>query len=133
MNTPTHSKTGPETSCPSRGSADSSHDDTALTIACTLGAGDLRQRVAAIRDLAQRSLRKSERAGLTLHLTFDREALAEVKDMVAKESECCSFLAFDVKYDRSTVHLAITAPESAAEAADQLFAHFAPELAEQAS
>lgn len=37
--------------------------DKALAIPCTLGAGDLRQRTARIRDLATRHLRTSARRG----------------------------------------------------------------------
>lgn len=132
MNKASHTEPVTEPCCPSCGPSTSS-DDTALAIACTLGAGDLKQRAADIRDLAYRSLRQSERQGLTLYLVYDREALAAVEDVVAKESECCGFLDFDLRHDTSGVHLAITAPASAAEAADVLFAHFAPELAGQAS
>lgn len=115
--------------CPSCGQAISDHDDAALAIACTLGADDLQDRVAAIRALAARSLLRGERDGLTLRLTYASDALAEVESLVARESECCAFLGFDLTRDAEGVHVAITAPAGAAEAADALFAHFAPELA----
>lgn len=131
MNLTTTSTTADDACCPSCGAA--STRDAALAIACTLGAGDFKERVAEIRGLARRSLRRSERDALTLRLTYDRDALAVVEDIVAKESDCCAFLDFDLRHDAAGVQLAITAPASAADAADQLFAHFAPELARVAA
>lgn len=107
--------------------------DTALTIACTLGAGDFKERVAGIRDLAHRSLRNSRREPLRLHLTYTADAFSEVQDLMAKESDCCSFLDFDLQHDAETTKLTITAPVEALTAADELFAHFAPELAREAA
>ncbi len=107
----------------------STANDTALAIACTLGAGDFKERVAGIRTLAARSLMSSHRKPLQLDLVYDREALPEVQALVAKESDCCSFLDFDLGHDDGGVRLTITAPIEALPAADELFAHFAPELA----
>lgn len=105
--------------------------ETARAIACTLGAGDFKERVAGIRDLARRSLCTSRREPVRLHLTYVAEALTEVQDLVAKESDCCSFLDFDLQHDAETTRLTITAPIEALPAADELFAHFAPELARE--
>lgn len=109
------------------------HNDTALAIACTIGAGDFKDRVADIRGLATRYLRSSHRKPLQLELVYDRDALAEIRDLVAKESECCSFLAFDLRHDDQAVRLTITAPVEALPAADELFARLAPELAREAA
>lgn len=98
-------------------------------IACTLDAGNYRERTASIRDLARRSLRHASRTPLMLSLTYGPEALDEVGDLVAKEKTCCAFLTFDLTNNARGVLLTITAPQSAAEAADLLFDHFAPELA----
>lgn len=102
--------------------------DTALAIACTLGAGDFKARVADIQALARRSLISSRREPLRLHLTYAPEALAEVEELAAREAECCGFLDFDLQHDGEAVRLTITAPIGAP-AADELFAHFAPDLA----
>lgn len=118
--------------CDSCGRA-ATDDNMALAIACTLGAGDFKARVASIRDLAKRWLRASRRDPLRLHLTYGPEALDEVRDLVAKESECCAFLNFDLRHDGAEVTLTITAPVAAMAAADELFAHFAPELAREAA
>lgn len=131
MNEPNLSEPSAGACCPSCDTSASNRSDTALEIVCTLGAGDFKQRVADIRDLAARSLLRSERRGLTLNLTYERDALAKVKNIVAQEADCCRFLDFTITHEGSEVHLTITAPEAAAEAAEELFAHFAPELARQ--
>lgn len=108
----------------------SAAENDALSIACTLGASDFKERVAGIRSLASRSLHHAKRAPLSLKLIYGREALEEVNDLMRKEQACCAFLTFDLKNDPREVVLTITAPKAAAEAADLLFDHFAPELAE---
>ncbi len=99
------------------------------TIACTLNAGDFKERTASIRDLAQRALLKSSKDRLTLSLVYAADAADEVSELVAKEKACCAFLDFDMTTRSDGVHLVITAPESAAGSADMLFSHFAPDLA----
>lgn len=98
-------------------------------VACTLTPGDFSGRVAWIRDLARDSLRAARRYDLTLHLAYERAAAPRVREMIEKERACCAFLRFDVREDESFVHVTIVAPEQARDAADDLFAHFAPELA----
>ncbi|WP_136618703.1 MULTISPECIES: hypothetical protein [Mesorhizobium] len=90
----------------------------ALSIACTLGASDFKERVAGIRALARRSLRNADRTPLSLELTYGPEALDEVTDLMRKEQTCCAFLTFDLETSPSEVVLTITAPQAAAEAAD---------------
>ncbi|MCZ8548171.1 hypothetical protein OOJ09_28685 [Mesorhizobium qingshengii] len=98
-------------------------------IACTLDAGDFKERAAGILDLARRSLRHASRTPLTLSLTYEPKALDDIRDLVAKEKTCCAFLTFDLTNDARGVFLTITAPQSAADSADLLFESFAPELA----
>jgi hypothetical protein len=98
-------------------------------IACALTPGDLERRVQWIRDLARDSLRDARREPLALHLTYDASAAPRVREMVRKEEACCAFLHFDLREDARGVHLSITAPEDARETANDLFAHFASELA----
>src|SRR3712207_1922426 len=98
-------------------------------IACTLTPGDFNDRTKWIRALAQRSLRSATREALALHLTYGSEAADQVRELVAKEQCCCSFLRFAMSEDAAGIHLIVTAPERAREAADLLFDHFAPDLA----
>ncbi|WP_293350685.1 hypothetical protein [Phenylobacterium sp.] len=96
-----------------------------LPLACTLGADDVRARMAWIADLNGRSLKAQRRAGLTLELTYAAAAAGEVARLVAQEQACCAFLAFDVAARGGDVVLTVTAPEAAREAADMLFAGLA--------
>lgn len=108
-------------------------ESSCAPIACTLTPGDFKDRIAWIRDLARESLLDVRREPLVLHLTYDAAAAVRVREMVGKEQACCAFLRFDLREDARGVHLSITAPEEAREAANDLFAHFAPELARSRS
>ena len=98
-------------------------------IACALTPGDYQQRAARIRDLAARSLRSARRDDLRLLLTYAPEAADDVRALVREEQACCAFLRFDVHDDGLGIDVTIAAPEAARAAANDLFAHFAPELA----
>ncbi len=98
-------------------------------IACTLTPCDFKERVNWIRDLACESLLHVRREPLALHLIYDTSAADRVREMVRKEEACCEFLRFDLREAANGIHLTITAPEEAREAANELFAHFTPELA----
>lgn len=107
-------------------------NDAGLAISCTLDVPDFKERVVSIRDLASRHLLSSQREPLTLRLTYAAEALPEVEELVAKESDCCAFLDFDIRAG-DQIEVTITAPESAALAAEELIADFAPEPAQVAA
>jgi hypothetical protein len=98
-------------------------------IACTLTAGEYKGRVDWIETLAKQSLRSARRDGLSLHLTYGSESVDAVRELVRKEQTCCAFLRFEMREDATGVYLSVTAPERARDAADLLFAHFAPDLA----
>jgi hypothetical protein len=95
-------------------------------IACTLGAGDFKDRVEWIRELSAKSLRGHHRDGLMLDLAYDRCAVADVHEFVRREQACCGFLRFEVREGADAVHSTITAPLEAESVADDLFAHFVP-------
>lgn len=96
-------------------------------MACTLTPGDAKQRAAKIRALTARSLRHIERQPLAIELTYASEAATEIRDLVAAERICCAFLTFELQENEQRVRLTITAPESAGEPSNMLFAMFAPE------
>ncbi len=100
-------------------------------IACTLSASGYQERVRSIRILASRSLISAHRAPQSLHLVYESDTLGEVRDLIRAEQTCCSFLDFKIAEKQDGVHVTITAPADAATAADVLFSHFAPELADQ--
>ncbi len=99
---------------------------TALPNACTLDSSSFDRRVAAIRDLARRALVRSRRDGLQLHLNYRLTAFAEIAELVAREAQCCSFVAFDLHLEGGTVALTLTVlPSASAQvAAGDLFNHF---------
>jgi hypothetical protein len=93
-------------------------------IACTLSAGDFKQRLAAIAELNREALRGHQRGDLTLDLFYAPDAATRVRDMVRREEECCAFLQFDVAAGAEAVRVRITAPEEARVAAETLFEQF---------
>jgi hypothetical protein len=95
-----------------------------LTLACTLTPADLRERLALIRRLATDALLGHQRQPLVLALRYAPAARERVRAMVANEQQCCAFLNFEVREQPDVVHVTITAPENAREAADDLFEQF---------
>jgi hypothetical protein len=95
-------------------------------LACWLGAGDYRRRIAWIAELTRRALRKYDRDELVLRLVYASEAAEEVRKMVEQERECCGFLAFDLTEAADAVRVTITAPEAACGSVGRLFGHFLP-------
>jgi hypothetical protein len=93
-------------------------------IACSLDGRDYAARIASNTALARRSLLSAERRGLTLHLTYRNDAEHDVRAMVQAESRCCAFLGFEVEPTIDGIKVTITAPERAADTADDLFAQF---------
>ena len=96
-----------------------------LPIACTLTPDDLEERLGLIRVLAAEALLGYERNGVALTLRYAAHAVERVRAMVASEQHCCAFLTFDVREQPDAVHVTITAPENARDAADELFDQFA--------
>lgn len=93
-------------------------------IACTLGSGDYQRRLAWIAELNRDALRSWRRDGLTLELSYAPDALDRVREMIAREQECCSFLIFDLRTEGESIRLVIEAPEGARDALDTVFQPF---------
>jgi hypothetical protein len=74
--------------------------------------------------LNKNALRKYERRDLELELSYALEARERVHEMVRNEQTCCAFLAFELHELENEIHVTITAPERAREAADALFQQF---------
>lgn len=83
-----------------------------------------------IRELSARALQTARREDLRLHLSYTRETASEVRQLVREEQACCEFLQFEIREDSQGIHVLITVPEEAREAADLLFAQFAPDRAQ---
>ena len=95
-----------------------------LPIACALTPGDLLERLGLIHALTAEALVGYDRDGLVLTLRYAPEAVERVRAMVANEQHCCAFLSFEVREQPDVVHMTITAPEHAREAAHELFEQF---------
>jgi hypothetical protein len=100
------------------------HEVPTELIACTLGAGAYRERLAWISELNRSALQSVQREGARLILLFDRRAGERVHEMVRREQECCAFLGFELNEGGNGLTLVITAPEAARDALDALFDPF---------
>jgi len=99
----------------------------ALPIACSLGAGDLKRRLAVITEIGAVCLLGRETDGKRHLLRFrsDTETHRRLEGIVAAEAECCSFLDLTLEEDGSELVLTVAAPEDGQAVADELVAAFA--------
>ena len=86
-------------------------------IACTLSAGDLRQRRAWIAALNSTALLSEHRDDLRLELRYDATARMQVLEMVRNEQICCAFLNFEIHDEGHAIRVVVEAPENARNAA----------------
>lgn len=93
-------------------------------IACTLGAGDFKARLAWIAALNAAALRAERQDGVRLELTYAPEARDQVLDLIRREQECCAFLSFALDEDPSGLRLTVEAPEAVRDGVDTVFAPF---------
>jgi hypothetical protein len=100
--------------------------DDEQPVACTLQGGRYEDRLAWIAELARDGLRSHERRDLVLELRYAAHVIDRVGDMVAKERDCCAFLAFNIDESADEIRLTIAVPERARDVADLLFEQFVP-------
>lgn len=95
-------------------------------LACSLGAGDLAERLDAIAEIGADSLVAEEREGGRRLLRFRKseEARRRLEEIVAAEAECCSFLDLSVGEEDDWLVLSIAAPAGAEAVADELATAF---------
>lgn len=93
-------------------------------IACTLVAGDFKERLAWIAELNRDALLAARRNDLQLELTYAPHALEDVRELIRREQQCCAFLEFDLHAEGAVVRLVVTAPEEARKAAELVFEPF---------
>jgi hypothetical protein len=99
----------------------------AIPIACSLGAGDLEQRLAAIAKIGADSLVGHETEGSRHLLRFRADAATRrrLEEIVAAEARCCSFLDLTLEDRDGEPVLSVEAPQDAQAVADELAATFA--------
>jgi hypothetical protein len=98
----------------------------ALPVACSLSAGDLKERLAAIAEIGAESLLAREVDGKRHLLRFsaDTPNRKRLEEIVAAEAECCSFLDLALKERGGELVLSIAAPEDGQAVADELASVF---------
>jgi hypothetical protein len=96
-------------------------------IACTLSSAELPERLAWIRQFTAQRLLAHRLEGTTLHLTYARDARAELERIVDGERQCCGFLRFDLHDTPSAIELTIEALAEAGADAQWLFDQFLPQ------
>ena len=76
--------------------------------------------VAALFDDALRSVTRTGAGALPLYLDPSPRTEERVRDLVARESSCCSFFTFTVERDHGRVKVGVTVPEGREEVLDGL-------------
>jgi hypothetical protein len=96
-------------------------------IACSLGAGALEQRLAAIAEIAADRLisRSGEDGHHLLRFRADAPTRKRLEEIIAAEAECCSFLDLSLNQVGGELILSIAAPRDAQALADGLAGAFA--------
>lgn len=91
-------------------------------IACSLDAGELEQRLAAIAEIGADSLVSRGLDGVHHRLRFrsDDATRRRLDSIVAAEAKCCSFLDLSVREEDDLLILSISAPGDGQAVADQL-------------
>jgi hypothetical protein len=93
-----------------------------LELACSLTPGDYAQRLREFRQLFATSLQESRREPARLYLVLDAARAGEdqVRDLLRREQECCSFFTFSVQASLSVVRVEAAVPDGANECLDDL-------------
>jgi hypothetical protein len=88
---------------------------TWVPASCTLPTAEQPVRVAEFDDLLATAVAPAERmssTGLRVHLPAGDEVVATVRELVARETGCCSFFAFEVRPSSTETELEVQVPES---------------------
>jgi hypothetical protein len=93
-----------------------------VPIACTLDAGETRDRTAEWREvLTQVAARESTDNGVRLRFPSDAALVARVAELTVKEADCCAFFAFALTVEHEGVWLEVAAPADGLAVVEQLF------------
>jgi hypothetical protein len=93
-------------------------------IACTLSPADYRERRSAIDRIARDALRSHTPIDGGARLTFTSGAGTEeaLRELIAAEAECCSFLRMELARAGDELLLDVTGPEEAQPLIEEMFA-----------
>jgi hypothetical protein len=97
-----------------------------LPIVCSLDAGGLEERLAAIGEVGAEGLidRRAEGGGHHLRFRSDPKTRRQLEEVIAAEAECCAFLELSLREAGEELILAIAAPEAGQSIADTLAGAF---------
>lgn len=89
--------------------------ESEVPIMCTLSPNSMVERLTEFEGLFAESLIGVEREPLRLWLTFDADTdrESEIRDLFAREEQCCAFLAFVYGRTEAGLVVEVTAPEEA--------------------
>lgn len=101
-----------------------------IPVACSLGAGELEQRLAEIAEIGAGSLISREAGGDSQLLRFraDADTRRRLEEIIAAEAACCAFLDLQLSERDGELVLSIAAPGDAQALADGLAEAFAEQL-----
>lgn len=93
-------------------------------IACSLSPFDYENRKGLISEVARAALRSREPVAGGARLTFNATGTTEqtLREIIAAEATCCSFLRFDLEPAGDTLRLDVTGPDEAQPIIAELFA-----------
>lgn len=81
-------------------------------IACSLGAGELGDRVAAWRELTARVVRRIHRPGrVTSVYPGERDLVERLTQLIDAERECCPLLQFSLREADDGLHVTLEYPD----------------------
>jgi hypothetical protein len=87
-------------------------DTAGREFACSLDGADLLDRVEAWREVVARAARHDVEDGRVVAVyPRDAQLLGRLRELVAAEAECCSFLRFDVEETRDAIVTELRLPE----------------------
>ena len=106
-----------------------------LPIVCSLNAGDLEQRLAAIGEIGAKSLidRREDSGAHLLRFRSDPETRAGLEGIIEAERQCCAFLDLSLTEDGDHLVLSVAAPEAGQATADGFATAFSLSGAERTS
>lgn len=94
---------------------------TEKPIACTLSAAEQAQRVASSNAMVVDNMLDVATSERGASMRFRVEAEDALRELIVAESECCSFLEFDLQPEGDALRLTVEGPEGARPIIDELF------------
>lgn len=95
-----------------------------VPVACSLSGGEATIRAAEMARLGNQSLISSSIFSKSAAMRFTADARADLETIIAAESACCPFFAFEVAHSDEYTDVLVSAPEDAGLAIEELVVAF---------